>query len=52
MRAMAWMVVPLLGYWVLSRILISNSTYVITGTVVVLGSLFVIGGWRWWTMRV
>lgn len=52
MRSLAWMAVPLIGYWVLSRILISNSTYVITGTVVVLGSLTCAGTWRWWTMRV
>jgi lipopolysaccharide export LptBFGC system permease protein LptF len=52
LRSIAWMVVPLLGYWVLSRILISNSTHVITGTVVVLGSLIGVAGWRWWTMRV
>jgi lipopolysaccharide export LptBFGC system permease protein LptF len=51
-RAIAWMLVPLLGYWVLSRILISNSTYVITGTAVVLGGLISVGSWRWWTMRV
>lgn len=51
-RAAAWMVVPLLGYWVLSRILISNSTYVLTGTSVVLGGLVLVAGWRWWTMRV
>lgn len=51
-RSLAWMAVPILGYWLLSRILISNSTYVITGTSVVLGSLFGAGGWRWWTMRV
>jgi len=52
LRSLAWMAVPLLGYWVLSRILISNSTYVITGTAIVLGSLTCIGSWRWWTMRV
>jgi lipopolysaccharide export LptBFGC system permease protein LptF len=51
-RSVAWMVVPLLGYWVLSRILISNSTYVLTGTAIVLGSLIGVGAWRWWTMRV
>lgn len=51
-RSAVWMVVPLLGYWVLSRILISNSTYVLTGTSVVLGGLILVGGWRWWTMRV
>lgn len=52
MRSLAWMAVPLLGYWVLSRILISNSTYVITGTAVVLGALTCVAAWRWWTMRV
>ncbi|MBA3697662.1 MAG: LptF/LptG family permease [Planctomycetes bacterium] len=52
MRAMAWMAVPLIGYWVLSRILVSNSTHVITGTAVVLGGLSSIAAWRWWTMRV
>jgi len=52
MRALAWMAVPLIGYWVLSRILVSNSTYVISGTAVVLGGLACIGTWRWWTMRV
>lgn len=52
MRSLAWMAVPLIGYWVLSRILISNSTYVITGTAVVLGSLTCVASWRWWTMRV
>lgn len=52
LRSVAWMAVPLLGYWILSRILISNSTHVITGTVLVLGSLLSVAGWRWWTMRV
>lgn len=52
LRSLAWMAVPLLGYWVLSRILVSNSTHVITGTVVVLGGLACVGSWRWWTMRV
>ena len=50
-RSVVWMLVPLLGYWVLSRILISNSTYVISGTLLVLGSLISAGSWRWWTMR-
>lgn len=52
LRAVAWMAVPLIGYWVLSRILVSNSTYVITGTTVVLGGLLGAASWRWWTMRV
>jgi lipopolysaccharide export LptBFGC system permease protein LptF len=50
-RSVVWMLVPLLGYWLLSRILISNSTYVISGTLLVLGSLISAGSWRWWTMR-
>ena len=45
-------VVPILGYWLLSRIMVSNGTHVIAGTVVVLGGLISVGGWRWWTMRV
>ncbi len=51
-RALGWMLIPILGYWLLSRILVSNSTYVITGTTVVLGGLIGVGSWRWWTMRV
>lgn len=51
-RSLLWIVVPLLGYWVLSRILISNSTYLLSGTTVVLGGLLSVGLWRWWTMRV
>ncbi len=50
-RAFAWIIVPLVGYWVLSRILVSNSTYVFTGTAIVLGALIVSGSWRWWRMR-
>ncbi len=50
-RAFMWMVIPLVGYWVLSRILVSNSTYVFTGTAIVLGGLLTSGGWRWWMMR-
>ena len=51
-RSAAWMLVPLLGYWMLSRILISNSTHVFIGTTLVLGGLLAVGLWRWWTMRV
>ena len=51
-RSAAWMIVPLVGYWVLARILISNSTHVFIGTAVVLGGLLAVGLWRWWTMRV
>jgi lipopolysaccharide export LptBFGC system permease protein LptF len=51
-RAMVWMAIPLVGYWVLARILVSNSTYVLIGTAVVLGGLGLAGAWRWWTMRV
>jgi lipopolysaccharide export LptBFGC system permease protein LptF len=50
-RAFMWMVIPIVGYWVLSRILVSNSTYVFTGTAIVLGGLLISGGWRWWMMR-
>ncbi len=50
-RSVMWMLVPILGYWLLSRILISNSTYVISGTALVLGCLISVGSWRWWTMR-
>ena len=50
-RSVMWMIVPILGYWLLSRILISNSTYVISGTALVLGCLISVGSWRWWTMR-
>jgi lipopolysaccharide export LptBFGC system permease protein LptF len=50
-RSLLWALVPMVGYWLLSRILVSNSTYVISGTAVVLGSLLAGGTWRWWTMR-
>jgi lipopolysaccharide export LptBFGC system permease protein LptF len=50
-RSFIWIVVPLIGYWVLSRILISNSTYLFTGTGIVLGGLLLSGSWRWWSMR-
>jgi lipopolysaccharide export LptBFGC system permease protein LptF len=50
-RAFIWAIIPLIGYWLLSRVLISNSTYVFTGASVVLGGLLSAGLWRWWTMR-
>jgi len=50
-RAFMWTIIPLVGYWILSRVLVSNSTYVFTGTAIVLGGLLASGGWRWWTMR-
>ena len=50
-RALALTAVPLVGSWLLGRLLVSHGTHAFTACLIVAGSLLMFGGWRWWTMR-
>lgn len=50
-RALAMTAVPLVGSWVLERMLVSHGAHAFTACLIVAGVLLLIGGWRWWTMR-
>lgn len=50
-RALALIAVPLVGSWVLGRLLVSHGTHAFAACLTVAGILLLIGGWRWWTMR-
>ena len=50
-RTLALTAVPLVGSWVLGRLLVSHGTHALTACLMVAGILMLIGGWRWWTMR-
>jgi lipopolysaccharide export LptBFGC system permease protein LptF len=50
-RTLALLAVPLVGSWVLGRLLVAHGTHAFAACLTVAGILLLIGGWRWWTMR-
>ena len=43
--------VPLGVFWLLSRLLVANGTNALPSCVVGIGTLLVVGLWRWFRMR-